>query len=150
MRLLYWTLPFIVMTTNCRSNCSNRSSSETCFSSVIKRSFEYKIGATKFSFRIWRWRGWLPKGLPRGWMPGDCRWECPQYFIDNFHMLEWMNVQSHPWQRIHFVVHFVHANPWLFTTSMTKPFLDFVHLLLKCRSRTQATHLSPKYLKSNK
>ena len=36
---------------------------------------------------------------------------------------------------------FSHANPWLFIISITKPFLDFVHLL-KCGSRTKATHLS--------
>jgi hypothetical protein len=41
-------------------------------------------------------------------------------------------------------VYYVHASPWLFTISITKPFLDFVHLFLKYRSRTEATHLSPK------
>ena len=39
-------------------------------------------------------------------------------------------------------VYFAHARPWLFIISITKPFLDFIHLLLKCRSRTKATHLS--------
>ena len=42
-------------------------------------------------------------------------------------------------------VHFAHANPWLFIVPMIKVFLDFVHLL-KCRSRTEATHLSPEIL----
>ena len=37
-------------------------------------------------------------------------------------------------------VYFAHASPWLFTISITKPLLDFVHLLFKCGSRTKATH----------
>ena len=37
-------------------------------------------------------------------------------------------------------VHFAHASSWLFTIPIFKPFLDFVHLLLKCW--TQAIHLS--------
>ena len=41
-------------------------------------------------------------------------------------------------------VHFAHASPWLFTIPITKSFLDFVHILLKCGSRTEATYLSPK------
>ena len=36
-----------------------------------------------------------------------------------------------------------------FTIPITKPFLDFVHLILKCGSRTKATRLSPKNLKIN-
>ena len=40
-------------------------------------------------------------------------------------------------------VHFAHANPWLLTIPITKPPLDFVHLLLKRGSRTEATQLSP-------
>ena len=40
-------------------------------------------------------------------------------------------------------VHFAHANPWLYTIPIkTTPILDFVHLLLKCGSKTEATHLS--------
>ena len=44
-------------------------------------------------------------------------------------------------------VHFAHANPWLFTIPITKPLLDFVHLLLKCGSSFEATHLSLDNLK---
>ena len=47
------------------------------------------------------------------------------------------------WKTTTVAVHFAHASPWLFTIPITKPFLDFVHLLLKCGSRTEATHLSP-------
>ena len=40
------------------------------------------------------------------------------------------------WKTIIVDVHFAHANLWLFIIPITKPFLDFVHLLLKCGSRT--------------
>ena len=48
------------------------------------------------------------------------------------------------WKITIVVVHFAHANPWLFIIPITKPFLNFVDFLLKCGSRTEATHLSPK------
>ena len=44
-------------------------------------------------------------------------------------------------------VHFAHVNPWLFPIPITKPLLDFVHLLLKWRSKIEATQLSLGYLK---
>jgi hypothetical protein len=49
------------------------------------------------------------------------------------------------WKTTTVVVHFARASPWLFTIPITKPFLDFVHLLLKWWSK--AIHLSSKNLK---
>ena len=49
------------------------------------------------------------------------------------------------WKTTSVVVHFAHASPWLFTIPISKPLLDFVHLLLICGSRTKATHLSPSF-----
>ena len=50
------------------------------------------------------------------------------------------------WTTTIVVVHFARVSPWLFTIHVTKPFLGCVHLLLKCWSRTEATHLSPKLI----
>ena len=44
-------------------------------------------------------------------------------------------------------IYFAHASSWLFIISITKPFLDFIHLLLKYRSRTKSIHLSLKKFK---
>ena len=44
-------------------------------------------------------------------------------------------------------VHFAHANPWLFSIDITKILLDFVHILLKCGSKAEATHLSREKIK---
>ena len=49
---------------------------------------------------------------------------------------EYISLDSEPFW--HLQLHLAYVNPWLFT----KTPLDFVHLLLKCGSRTEATHLS--------
>ena len=50
------------------------------------------------------------------------------------------------WKVTIIVVHFAHASPWLFIIPITKSFLDFVHILSKCGSRTEATYSSPEVL----
>ena len=45
-------------------------------------------------------------------------------------------------------LHFAHARAWLFIVPITKLLLDFVHLLLKCGSRNEATHLSLNFFKT--
>ena len=46
------------------------------------------------------------------------------------------------WKIATMAIHFACASPWLFAIPITKPFLDFVHILLKCWIK--AIHLSPK------
>ena len=51
------------------------------------------------------------------------------------------------WKTTTVFIYVAHASPWLFIIFITKALLDFIHLLLKCRSRTEATHLSLKKIK---